>query len=385
MNIVILPSWFRLKSNMTHGSFFLEQAVAMANAGHNVSFIDASLIDTRRYFATERDIGIKHYVENGVEIYEYKTCGFIRNRKASLTISEYTRKVNKILKIILKNNPIDVIHAHSFYPSGIAAVKLGKKYGIPVVITEHSSTHIKDWLHLKGVYDYVKPTFDSADATACVSKYYSELLYNKYSLKQEPYVIGNVLNPMFQYAPQIKNKVFTFIIIARITKIKRINHIITAVSKLKSNGTDVFVHVAGDGALRASLEQQAKDLGVFENFKFHGNISREQVYDLLKKSNAVVHASVTETFGVVYTEALASGRPVVSAKNGGANELINDTNGILVEPDDPDSLAEGMKRMIDNFERYDCRAISETAISEFSEAAIASAYEKIYNDVIKNK
>ncbi|MBQ7936541.1 MAG: glycosyltransferase [Clostridia bacterium] len=346
MNIVILPAWFRLKANRTNGSFFLEQAVAMAKAGHKVTLINAQLIPTRIYLATERDVGIKHYIENGVEIYEYKTGAFLTGRSAPLTIKLYEMKVERLLKKVLRKQKIDVLHAHSFYPSGIAAVRLGKKYNIPVVLTEHSSSFIKDWLHIKGVYDYVKPTFDEADATVCVTEFLADYIYRKYDLAKKPIMIGNVLNPVFQYLPKPENEVFTFVMIARLTEIKRVNHIISAVAELKQQGIRVLVHIAGDGPLRESLECQAKELHVQDFLKFHGNLSREEVYELLGQSNALVHASVTETFGVVYIESMASGRPVVTAENGGAYELINESNGYLAEPDDPHSLAETMKKMI---------------------------------------
>ncbi len=385
MNIVILPSWFRLKANRTHGSFFMEQAVAVAKQGHHVTLIDAQIVPTRTYLKSERDLGIKHYTENGVEIYEYKTCGLLTGRSAPLTIRLYENKVERILKKILKTRKIDVLHAHSFYPSGIAAYDLGKKYGIPVVLTEHSTTFIKDWLGLKGVYDYVKPTFDGVDASVCVTEYFADLIYKKHQLDKKPMMIGNVLNPVFQYVPKPKNEVFTFMMIARLYERKRVHHIISAVAELKEQGLPVCVHIAGDGPMRAQLEQQAKELNVQENLVFHGHISRERVNELLRQSNALVHASVAETFGVVYIEAMATGRPVVAVANGGSLELIDDTNGFLVEPDNPHALAEAMKKMMVEYDRFDGDAISKAAISAFSEESIGKAYVALYQKITEGK
>lgn len=383
MNIVILPSWFRLKSNRTNGSFFMEQAVAVAKQGHHVTLIDAQIIPTRRYFKTERDIGIKHYTEDGVELYEYKTCGFMSGHSAALTVRLYQRKVEKILKQVLKTQKIDVLHAHSFYPAGIAAVALGKKYQIPVVLTEHCTGLILGWLG-KDTYPYVKPTFDAADATVCVTDYFSDYIFDRYALEKRPMMIGNVLNPMFQYTDAPKNEVFTFITVAYQLPKKRINHIISAVEELKREGIPVKVHIVGDGPLHADLQRQAEERNVRDCLIFHGNQSRERVYELLQQSNALVHAAIAETFGVVYIEAMATGRPVVSAENGGSLELINEKNGVLAAPDDPHALAEAMKKMIAEYDHFDFKAISEATISRFSEESIGKVYADLYKKVLKN-
>ena len=155
-------------------------------------------------------------------------------------------------------------------------------------------------------------------------------------------MIGNVLSPVFKYSAPVKNDTFTFAMCARLMEKKRVNHVVSAVSILKERGIDVKVNIIGDGPMGEALKAQAKELSVDDRIVFHGNVSREEVYRLVCESDALVHASVVETFGVVYIEAFAAGRPVVSAKNGGACELINDENGILCEPDDPTALADAI-------------------------------------------
>ena len=86
---------------------------------------------------------------------------------------------------------------------------------------------------------------------------------------------------------------------------------------------------------------------------------------------------------MVYIESMASGRPVVTAENGGAYELINESNGYLAEPDDPHSLAEAMKKMIETYAQFDCKGISEKALASYSEDSIARAYEALYKKVLK--
>ena len=380
MHIVILPSWFRLKSNITNGSFFMEQAVAVKKAGHDVTLIDAHIVPSRIFFGKERTFGVRHFTENGVDMYVHQSPTLFVGRNARLTVDAYKRKVERLLKKMMKTKKVDVLHAHSFFPAGIAAHELGKKYGIPVVVTEHSTSLIKDWLGIPHVYDYVKPTFDGVQGV-CVTDYFCDLLYEKYGLCKRPVMIGNVLSPLFKYKEPVKNDVFTFTMCARLLPKKRTEHVITAVSMLKERGIDVKVNIVGDGPLGENLKAQAKELCVTDRVVFHGNVSREDVYRLVCESDALTHASITETFGVVYIEALAAGRPVVSAKNGGSCELINDKNGILCEPDDARALADAMEQMINEYARFDLRGISDDIIAKYGEKSIGEQYSELYKNL----
>mgnify|MGYP003503500790 CR=1 FL=1 len=90
-----------------------------------------------------------------------------------------------------------------------------------------------------------------------------------------------------------------------------------------------------------SLELKGKN----EQIIFLGALSRDDVAKWMNKCDCFVLPSRYETFGVVYIEALASGRPVIGALNGGAEDIINNLNGYLVPIDDIDKLAEKMLEM----------------------------------------
>ena len=384
MNIVILPSWFRMKSNIISGSFFLEQAIAMAKLGHKVTIINAQIIPTRTYLKYERDIGVKHYEESGVEIYEYKTGAYCTGMSATITTKWYEKKVERILKKILKKQNVDILHGHTFYPAGIAAVNLGKKYNIPSVITEHFTALITGSLTVKKAYDYVKPTFDDANAVSCVSRYFSDVVYEKYNLHTAPEVTPNILNTAFKYSGNTSTTPFVFTTIGRLIDHKRPHKIIEALAKVKNAGYNVKLNVIGDGADREKLENLANELGISDDVIFFGYIPREDVSEYLKKSNVYVHTSIVETFGVVYMEALAAGCPVVAVKNGACEEIVNNDNGYLVDPDNEEQLVKAMIDVIENYDRFDRFEISRATREKYSEMTVAKKYEDLYNLAISN-
>jgi glycosyltransferase involved in cell wall biosynthesis len=106
---------------------------------------------------------------------------------------------------------------------------------------------------------------------------------------------------------------------------------------------DAKVIVAGDGAMRQSLSERACDLPV----NFVGYIPDSEYIRLLNACDLVVIPSRNEPFGLVLLEAWSAAKPVVACDVGGLSENIDMfVNGIKVQPQ-PDSLAWGIKTVID--------------------------------------
>jgi glycosyltransferase involved in cell wall biosynthesis len=100
--------------------------------------------------------------------------------------------------------------------------------------------------------------------------------------------------------------------------------------------------LAGDGSLRAKLEQLARDLGVDYSIDFLG--SRTDVAELLRTADLFIFATTeNEGFGTALIEALVAGLPVVASDCPACREtLANGAYGRLVAPKDPSTLARGI-------------------------------------------
>jgi len=73
--------------------------------------------------------------------------------------------------------------------------------------------------------------------------------------------------------------------------------------------------------------------------------------------------------------------PVIATQVGGIPELVNNENGILVEPGNTTQLTEAMKRMINNNISFDKRKIAESAQNKFSYSIIGKQFDDLYNSV----
>lgn len=104
-------------------------------------------------------------------------------------------------------------------------------------------------------------------------------------------------------------------------------------------------------AFVAALRRQVARLGLGDRIRFAGACSREEVGKAYAEADVVLLASRSESYGMVVTEALAHGLPVVASAVGGVSEALGraedgSTPGVLVPPDDPTALAAALRRWL---------------------------------------
>jgi glycosyltransferase involved in cell wall biosynthesis len=124
---------------------------------------------------------------------------------------------------------------------------------------------------------------------------------------------------------------------------------------------DAYLVFAGDGPLRAKLEQRAGDLGIGARVRFPGFVNQTQVPGLYVASDVFVLPSEYEAFGVVVNEAMLCGCPVVVSDRVGARyDLIRDgVTGMVYPCGDASALAKVLRMLLSDSAQL--RAMSEAA------------------------
>lgn len=133
--------------------------------------------------------------------------------------------------------------------------------------------------------------------------------------------------------------------VARMAPQKGLNYLIEAVAAINmaqpASAENICFVIAGDGPLRADLEDQAKSLGVGEKIIFPGYI--KDIPALLACFDLFVIPSIAEGLSITTIEAMAAGLPVVATRVGGLPELVKPgINGYLVEPREPSAIADAI-------------------------------------------
>jgi glycosyltransferase involved in cell wall biosynthesis len=152
-------------------------------------------------------------------------------------------------------------------------------------------------------------------------------------------------------------------------------------------GLNAIALIVGQGPLRAGLEKQARELGVFDQVRFLGSVGDEELAALYRACNVFVLPSVTrqEAFGVVQLEAMAAGKPIVSTDLGTGVGWVNrdGETGYVVPPRDARALRDALGRLLDdeNLQKSMGDAAAKRVRAEFTLERMIDDTLSVYRDV----
>ena len=380
MHIMFIPSWYSNVRNKVHGSFFKEQALELQKAGVKVTVAYNEVWPLTMLGKIHEEKGLKYNVEDGLKTYRYKNYNYIP--KNPLMFKVFNKRMEKLYKeIVKKEGAIDIIHAQSSLWGGISAAYIAEKYNIPLVITEHSSVERGPYVK-KSYIPFICDSYKKAQKVITVGNGLKNEI-ESLSGRQDIEVIGNLVDlSKFTIKKRIKNEKFIFFSLAFLEGEKGFDTLIKSFAK-KFKDKEAVLYIGGDGSQRSWLEALTVENGVKDQIIFLGALSRDDVSKWMNKCDCFVLPSRYETFGVVYIEALASGRPVIGALNGGAEDIINNLNGYLIPIDDIDILAEKMIEVYDNIESYDEEEIRIDCLKRFSPKVIVNKIISVYKEDLK--
>lgn len=391
MNIVIIPAFFQTKYRPTLGSFFLDQAKALKRAGHQVTILYCdtySVKCAKEWLVYEEEVAAQ---VQGIQIYRQKSfCPLkhgIEGHKEA-----FAKGIERLWEKHMKNQCVDIIHAHCCVWAGYAAMKLSDKTKISYVITEHATLF---QLHKDEISSannaVITEAFQKASKVICVSRAFGKLL-EEYTKNIE--VIGNVVDCEQFMLNQSKNEGCRLLTVcymeeeAQLYK-KGMDILIKAWAKVASNYPQARLIIGGGGKALEKVVEWTKKYQVTESVEFLGALNREQVVEQMQLCDCFVLPSRYETFGVVYIEAMACGKPVIAVANGGPDDFVHDFNGILIRPEREDELVQALEKMITATGQqdsiYEPERIAAYVEEKFSYRAIAGQLENAYQNIIEVK
>jgi glycosyltransferase involved in cell wall biosynthesis len=157
----------------------------------------------------------------------------------------------------------------------------------------------------------------------------------------------------------------TLVFLGRLSRYKRVDMVIAAVSRLAELGHDVHFLVAGAGSERERLERAADRLGVAERVDFLGFVSEEHKLEILRRSWIHVLTSEKEGWGISNLEAAACGTPTVASDAPGLREsVVHGETGLLVPHGDLHALTSALAALLTD---ADARASLEIGARRFAE------------------
>lgn len=304
----------------------------------------------------------------------------------------YYTKIRRMLKDVELNfqlSEISLIHAHSLFSDGAVAYEIYRKYGIPYVVAIRNTDvnkYFKYALHLR---KYGLQIMKNAKKIIFISPAYQKFVIDKYvPIKYKSEILKNVIvipNGIDQfwldqtlYEKKIDKYKPKLIFVGRIDKNKNLKSLIKAVYLLRKKGIETSLDVVGDGPLRKSLERSCIN---DKNIVFHGPIyDKDKIKKLYSNSDILVVPSFTETFGLVYLEAMSCGLPVIYTKKQGFDGFFPDGKvGYAINSYNFKEIPQSVELIMQNYARISGSCYGAT--SEFNWENISKKYINVYYSV----
>lgn len=132
-----------------------------------------------------------------------------------------------------------------------------------------------------------------------------------------------------------------FLFVGRLTEIKRPLVVVRAFRKVLTEVPLARLTIVGDGPLMQDVDREARALG--GRIELLGRVEGEALRAVYSRSDILVHPAVREVWGLVVNEALANGLYVIASDQvGSAYDLLDNTNGLMVEADNEPALCQAM-------------------------------------------
>ncbi len=285
----------------------------------------------------------------------------------------------------------DLLHAHVSYPAGWIAMQLSREHSIPYVITEHMGPFPLPYYRTGdgSLNPLLRKPLANADATIAVSPALAREI-ESFGLTRPRYVPNLVDERRYRVARNHVNERFTFFTLSAMTTAKGIFDLLEAISKLwdrlePGKRERVRFRIGGGGPQAEEFRKAAHQQGLDACVAWLGEIPREQARAEFQACDCYVLASHHESFGIVLVEALASGRPVIATRCGGAEAIVNEGNGLLVESRDPEALSRALESMFNRTRAYDPQRLREEFMSRYSRPAVVSALDTVYDEVLARR
>lgn len=305
----------------------------------------------------------------------------------------FKKRNKKIIKYLYRNYDLkqySVIHAHSLFSNGYIAYTVNQKDNIPYIVAVRDT----DINHFFKKRILLRETginiLEKASKIILLSKPYKEQLIERYipekirnRIESKIEIIPNGIDDFWHknisnkrnYKPHNRIDILS---VGKVTKRKNIPTSIEACKILIKLGYEIKLTVIGN----IEDQQIYKKISKHNFVKYIPRVSKEELLSYYRNSHVFLMPSLTETFGLVYAEAMSQGLPVLYSKGQGFDNQFDDgVVGYAVNKRDPNDIAKKILLTLDRYEEISNNA--KNLVGKFRWDKIAKKYKDLYNDIIR--
>ena len=366
--------------------------------------INCNYITTRLHQTMIEHLEEKTDVDNLVFVPTYDKNRSVINPNNNVIISECFKKndrffffykqrkiINSLKKCVdIDDEHIDLIHAYTLFSDGNVAYSIYKEKGIPYVVAIRD-TDINDFLKLKpfllprGIEILRNAKKIYFLSPAYKKKILKKIIHSKFYAEIEKKIViqpNGIDDFWFQNTSNrrktLNDKKINIVCVAQIVKRKNIPIVQKSIDLLNDEGWNIHLTIIGKSVDKVLLKHLIKN----SNTTYIDAIPKEKLIKYYQDSDIFVLASLTETFGLVYAEAMSQALPVIYTKGQGFDEQFEEgTVGFHVNPLSVKSISEAIKNVYLNYsnQSYNCTLLCK----KFQWDSICKKYIDAYREIIE--
>jgi glycosyltransferase involved in cell wall biosynthesis len=318
---------------------------------------------------------------NGIEVLHPR---FPVLPKIGMTLGPFLlyRAVLPFVERLQRERGFDLIDAHYFYPDGVAAAMLGRRLGVPVVITARG-TDVNLIPQYRIPRRMIRWAARQAAAVVAVSQALKDKLAALGVEGERIHVLRNGVD-LELFNPEGRDRLRagfglrgpTLLSVGNLLAFKGHGVAIEALSLLP----DCELVIAGDGPDRAAFEALARQCGVSERVRFVGSLGHAELRHYYCAADALILASSREGWPNVLLEAMACGTPVIATAVGGVPEIVSSIDaGTVVKERSAPALARAVREL---FAHARERAATRRFAERFGWGATTNGQLRLFRQIL---
>lgn len=303
--------------------------------------------------------------------------------RVGVSFAQSARRHAAALRTALRGAPIDapVVHAHVGLRGGFTALENARP-DARVFVTEHA-TFLPSVLaepDSRAMYDEV---IHRAAGVFAVGEEVRKVLVEAFPHHAER--IAFMPNPISFGAGRERpvTELRRWLYVGTLSERKGVALLLEAFARCRAEDPSLTLTFVGEGRLRAALTRRVAELGLADAVTFVGSVLPDRALQLMREHDLLIHPSRLETFGMTIIEAIAAGTPVLVTRCGGPEETLagieEAAGGLIDVTDDPDTIADGYRRLRDRFpHQVDLAHARSTLVSRYGYDAVGRAHARVW-------
>ena len=291
-------------------------------------------------------------------------------------------------RALMAERPIDVVHAHTGLPDGVAALRIAEELDLPLLVTEHASTTADELVDDEARALYRRLVAPPRRVVA-VSRALAHDIARALGVGENVITVLPNAVPVdgFPLGAAGDRRPGELLYVGSRKASKGIETLLRAVADIRIRRPDVHLRLigpAGQPADEARWQALIAELAIADAVSIEPVAPRDAIAAAMRQATVFVHASPHETFGMVAAEALASGLPVAATPSGGVDEIVGRDGrfGAIATSTAVPALADAIDRALAAANRVDRTAMRAHVEDSYAAPAVARRTIEAYAGVM---